>query len=161
MLQEPTNSASFQKTLPFSRKTSSWRPPPKNATEPARKQQKYKGDPQKQPKTLESSTGEPIHPLYKTDHEILRLKQLSENSTPTLRQNAIFLRFPQQSYACFGTFATPLAKNVKKHQKRPATRGHRYPLRGQKHCKTSVLALEGLWGRAWGTDSGDTTLKRH
>ena len=159
MLQEPTNSASFQKTLPFSRKTSSWRPPPKNATEPARKQQKYKGDPQKQPKTLESSTGEPIHPLYKTDHEILRLKQLSENSTPTLRQNAIFLRFPQQCCACFGTFATPLAENAKKSQKRPAKRGHRYPLRGQKHSKTSVLALGSLWGRAGGTDSGDTALK--
>ena len=159
MPQEPTNSVTFQKTLPFLRKTSSWRPPPKNATEPARKQQKYKGDPQKQPKTLESSTGEPIHPLYKTDHEILRLKQLSENSTPTLRQNAIFLRFPQRSSACFGTFATPLAKNAKKHQKGFATRGHRYPLRGQKHSKTSVLALGSLWGRAGGTDSGDTALK--
>ena len=158
MLQEPTNSASFQETLPFSRKTSSWRPPPKNATEPDRKQQKYKGDPQKQPKTLESSTGEPIQPFRKSEQGELRLKQLFENSTPTLRQNAIFLRFSQRSSACFGTFATPLAKNAKKHQKGPATSRHRYPLRGHSHCKTSVLALEGLWGRAWGTDSIDTAL---
>ena len=159
MLQEPTNSATFQKTLPFSRKTSSWRPPPKNVTEPARKEEKHKGDPQKQPKTLESSTGEPIQPFRKSEQGELRLKQLFENSTPTLRQNAIFLRFPQQCSACFRTFATPLAKNAKKHQKRAATRGHRYPLRGQKHSKTSVLALGSLWGRAGGTDSGDTALK--
>ena len=51
------------------------------------------------------------------------------------------------------------SKATGKQKKGFATRGHRYPLRGHSHCKASVLALVGLWGRAWGTDSGDTALK--
>ena len=55
---------------------------------------KTRRGPSKLQKMLEFSTKCPIHPFQKTEHEILRIKQLFEKSTPTLRQNATFLRLP-------------------------------------------------------------------
>ena len=50
--------------------------------------------PSKLQKMLGFSTKCPIHPFRKSGQGILRLKQLFEKSTPTLRQDAIFLAFP-------------------------------------------------------------------
>ena len=50
--------------------------------------------PSKLQKMLRFSTKCPIQPFQKTEQLILRLQQLSQNSIPTLGQNAIFLGFP-------------------------------------------------------------------
>ena len=72
-------------------------------------------------KMLEFPTKRPIHLENESGDAPGFLKQLLQNSTPTLHGNAKKTSFPQRCSTCFGTFAIPLRDNADFVQKGPKT----------------------------------------
>ena len=89
---------------------------------------KTRRGPSKLQNMLEFSPKCPTHPFQKSEQGKLHLKQLFEKSTPTLRQNTIFVGLPVAIFRMFWY----LGDTSSERRKGPHESRHRYPPRGQK-----------------------------